>query len=72
VTFSPCFPCSRIKALGDIYPTLIADNRRLQTVGLEQWLAEQEERARRGVVYADIRYQVDEAVRCQAFGEPEG
>jgi hypothetical protein len=26
----------------------------------------------RGVVYADIRYQVDEAVRGQAFGEPEG
>ncbi|MBL7161658.1 MAG: DUF3795 domain-containing protein [Anaerolineales bacterium] len=68
----PDFPCSRIEALGAIYPTLIADNRRLQTVGLEQWLSEQEERARRGVVYADIRYLVDDAVRDQAFGEPEG
>jgi hypothetical protein len=65
------FPCSRIEALGAIYPTLIADNRRLQLVGLEQWLAEQEERARRGVVYADIRYRVDEAVQGQTFGEPE-
>jgi len=40
-------------------------------VGLEQWLSEQEERARRGVVYADIRYQVDEAVRERAFGGPQ-
>jgi hypothetical protein len=52
-----------------LYPTLIADNRRLQAVGLAQWLAEQAERARRGVVYADIRYEVDEAIRDQAFGE---
>jgi hypothetical protein len=52
------FLCQRIEALGGRYPTLVADNRRLQSVGLEQWLDEQEERARRGVVYADIRYQV--------------
>lgn len=64
------FPCARIEALGSIYPTLIADNRRLQTVGLAQWLDEQEDRARRGVVYADIRYEVDEAVRQQAFSGP--
>ena len=42
------------------------------TWSLDQVLAEMEERARRGVAYADIRYQVDEAVRDQAFGEPEG
>jgi hypothetical protein len=28
-------------------------------VGLGQWLAEQAERARRGVVYADTRYTVE-------------
>ena len=67
----PDFPCSRIEALVAIYPTLVADNCRRQAVGLEQWLKEQEERARRGVVYTDIRYKVDEAVRNQAFGEPE-
>lgn len=66
----PDFPCPRIEALDAIYPILIADNRRLQEVGLEQWLSEMEERARRVVVYADVRYQVDEAVRGQAFGEP--
>ena len=65
------FPCSRIEALATSYPTLIADNRRRQAVGLEQWLAEQEERARRGVAYADIRYAVDEAVRTEVFGEPD-
>jgi hypothetical protein len=56
----PDFPCERIEALGARYPTLLADNRRLQTVGLEQWLVEQEERARRSVVYADTRYQASE------------
>ncbi len=55
----PDFPCDHIEALGTAYPTLIADNRRLQAVGLEQWLDEQQERARRGFVYADIRYQQD-------------
>jgi hypothetical protein len=52
----PDFLCDHVEALGTRYPTLIADNQRLRTVGLEQWLAEQEERVRRGVVYADIRH----------------
>ena len=55
------FPCDHVEALGARYPTLIADNRRLRSVGLERWLNEQEERVRRGVVYADIRYQVRDA-----------
>jgi hypothetical protein len=67
----PDYPCDHVQALGARYPTLIADNRRLQAVGLEQWLDEQRERAQRGVVYADIRYQVNEATQDQASGEPE-
>jgi len=67
----PDFPCDHIEALGAVYPTLIADNRRLQRVGLEQWLREQKERAQRGFVYADIRYKVDKAVRDQASSESE-
>jgi len=63
------FPCFRIEALGAVYPTLIADNRRLQAVGLGQWLSEQEERVRRGVVYADIRYRADETLLQRALGE---
>jgi hypothetical protein len=55
------FACDHLTALAAIYPTLLADNARLQSVGLEQWLSEQVERAARGVVYADIRYRVKEA-----------
>ncbi len=43
----PDFPCYHIQALGARYPTLIADNQRLRALGLEQWLSEQDERARR-------------------------
>lgn len=56
----PDFPCAEIERLGSIYATLIADNRRLQLVGLEQWRREQQERARRGFVYADVRYRAEE------------
>jgi hypothetical protein len=31
----------------------------MQVVGLEQWLDEQRERARRGFIYTDIRYRLD-------------
>ena len=51
------FPCEPVLALAARYPTLLADNARLRAVGLEQWLAEQVERAARGVVYADFRCQ---------------
>ena len=54
------FACEYVEALAARYPTLIADNVRMKAVGLEQWLMEQEERARRGVVYADTRYRVDD------------
>jgi len=53
------FPCERVEGLAARYPTLIADNRRLQAMGLEQWLGEQDERARRGAVYSDMRYRVE-------------
>lgn len=57
----PGFPCDRIGALAASYPALIADNRRLQAVGLARWLTEQKARARRGVVYADTRYEVGDS-----------
>jgi hypothetical protein len=56
----PDFSCEHIEALAARYPTLLADNRRLQAVGLRRWLKEQEERLRRGVVYADMRYHTHE------------
>ena len=55
------FPCEHVEALAARYPTLIADNARMKAAGLEHWLTEQKERERRGVVYADIRYRVDDA-----------
>ena len=63
------YPCAHIEALGTIYPTLIADGRRLQEIGPERWLSEQQERARRGVVYADLRHPVDQDAGQQP---PEG
>lgn len=50
------WPCKEINTLGTRYPMLVADNRRLQRIGIARWLDEQRERARRGVVYADWRY----------------
>ena len=53
------FPCEHIEVLAARYPILIADNRRMQTVGLMRWIEEQDVRVRRGVVYADLRYIVE-------------
>jgi len=50
------YPCLLIHSLAEHYPTLIQDGKRLQKIGLEKWIKEQEERAKRGFVYADIRY----------------
>jgi hypothetical protein len=54
------FPCEHIQALAARYPTLVADNRRMGAVALDQWLEEQLERKRRGFIYADSRYQVEQ------------
>ena len=50
------YPCEHVLALAERYPTLLADGKRLQTVGLEKWIEEQEERAITGFAYADIRH----------------
>jgi hypothetical protein len=49
------YPCQLITTLAEHYPTVIQDGKRLQKIGLENWVKEQEERAKRGVVYADTR-----------------
>ncbi len=48
------YPCARLEVLAS-YPLLLADGRRLQQVGLERWIAEQEARAATGFAYADVR-----------------
>jgi len=50
------YPCQLITALAQHYPTIIQDGKRLRKIGLEKWVKEQQERAKRGVVYADTRY----------------
>ncbi|MDH5448802.1 MAG: DUF3795 domain-containing protein [Candidatus Bathyarchaeota archaeon] len=49
------YPCSLIESLAEHYVTAIQDGKRLKKIGLKAWVKEQEERARRGVVYADTR-----------------
>ena len=45
------------------YPTLLADGQRIKKIGLEAWVQEQEERAKTGFAYVDIR--------CYPYGVPE-
>jgi hypothetical protein len=35
----------------------------MQKVGIEKWVKEQEERVKREVVYADIRYKTENEIR---------
>ncbi len=53
--FCADYPCSKVEALGERYPNLLADGKRLATIVIAAWIAEQEERARAGFCYADIR-----------------
>jgi hypothetical protein len=54
--FCEQFPCERIQSFAQVYPTLIADGERLRKIGIDAWIAEQEQRAATGFAYADIRY----------------
>lgn len=49
------FPCRRIEGLAQGYGLLKADAARIREIGLEKWIAEQEERKKNGFCYADIR-----------------
>ena len=49
------YPCTHIENYTKIYPATIEDGKRLKEVGLEEWIKEQEERARRGFIYAQSK-----------------
>lgn len=49
------YPCERLNILEN-YPLRAADGQRMQAIGIDQWAAEQEARARRGFAYADVRF----------------
>lgn len=53
--FCENYPCERIEMLGKGYPTLIPDGKRIKEIGIEAWISEQQERAKIGFAYADIR-----------------
>jgi len=49
------YPCQLIQDLANVYPTLLAEGKRIREIGIERWIPEQEERAQTGFAYADIR-----------------
>jgi len=49
------YPCQHIQKLAERYPTLIQDGKRLRKVGIQKWIGEQEQRAKRGVSYSDLK-----------------
>ena len=53
--FCEDYPCERIRGIAKGYVTLLADAERMRAIGLEKWIAEQEERAKTGFAYVDIR-----------------
>jgi len=57
------FPCHRIEALAQGYHMLIPDCERMRRIGIDAWIAEQEERASTGFCYLDVR--------CHPYSVPE-
>ena len=53
--FCPAFPCEPLQTFAKVYPTIIIDGARLATIGFEAWNAEQQQRAKTGFTYSDIR-----------------
>ena len=53
--FCEDYPCSRIQEIAKGYPMLIADGARMKEKGIDAWIEEQEERAKAGFAYADVR-----------------
>jgi len=49
------YPCQHIQKLAERYPTLIQDGKRLQKIGIQKWIDEQEQRAKRGMSYSDLK-----------------
>jgi hypothetical protein len=50
------YPCAHIRTLGETYPILIEDGRRMRKIGVTKWISDQEKRVKKGLVYADLKY----------------
>ncbi|UCD22530.1 MAG: DUF3795 domain-containing protein [Chloroflexota bacterium] len=57
------YPCKRVLGIAEGYPTLLADGKRMKKIGIEAWIDEQEQRAKTGFAYVDIR--------CYPYGVPD-
>ena len=49
------YPCDRILRLAKGYVSMLADAKRMKLIGIDAWIAEQEERRKTGFAYTDIR-----------------
>jgi len=49
------YPCDKIRTLPKSEPPMLYDGQHLKEIGLEAWVAEQEERKRAGFCYGDVR-----------------
>ena len=49
------YPCKKIAGIAKGYPALLADGKRMKEIGVDAWVKEQEERAKTGFAYVDIR-----------------
>ena len=62
-SFCEDWPCEKVQGIAKGYPTLLADGKRMREIGIDAWIKEQEERAKTGFSYVDIRsypYEVPE------------
>ncbi len=48
------YPCRRIEGMAKGYAMMLADAKRMREIGLDAWIAEQEERRKTGFAYEDI------------------
>jgi hypothetical protein len=58
-----CKLCAQKSRIPKRASQLRAHGKRMQKVGIEKWVKEQEERVKREVVYADIRYKTENEIR---------
>jgi hypothetical protein len=49
------YPCKRIHVLAASEATLLHDGRQIKKVGLDKWIAQQQQRAKAGFCYSDVR-----------------
>lgn len=49
------YPCRRIHAIAEGYPTLLSESKRIKKIGIDAWIEEQKQRAETGFAYVDIR-----------------